>query len=334
MENNVSFLLCSHEKKDLNCFELDKYVDLARYLQEKELNVNTITWKMDNIDELYKLSEKSDALLVWVDPLDRDIEKGFFEKYLRDMKSKGKYISSNPDVVLKIGTKKVLFDLSRTRWVSDVFLHNSIPAFIEAGNRIGVNKFRILKQLRGNGGNGVYKIGMNEDNKIVLIEANTNNELNFENIHELAKYIIKANTQIIETAWNDHLINGVLRCYFCNSTIVGFGYQEINALYPLQYDSVIKRQRFYLTENCGIFKNIKKLLENDFIEVIIEKLGVDKKDLPLIWDADFFINDLVGENIELCEINASCVSPFPSSAIKYIHLEIEKKLTSKHCIRA
>jgi hypothetical protein len=328
MKNNVSFLLCSHDKKDLNCFELDKYVDLAKYLQEKKLSVNTITWKKDNIDELYKLSDQTDALLVWVDPLDRDIENGLFEKYLRDMKAKGKYISSNPDTVLKIGTKKVLFDLSGTRWVSDVFLHHNISTFFEIGNRIGVNKFRILKQLRGNGGNGVYKVGMHEDNKIFLIEANTNNELIFENIHKLSEHIIKANTQIIETAWNDNLVNGVLRCYFCNSTIVGFGYQEINALYPLQYDSVIKKQRFYLTENCGIFKNIKNLLESDFVEDILVKLGVNINDLPLIWDADFFINNLLGENIELCEINSSCVSPYPLSAIKYMHKEIEKNLTT------
>jgi hypothetical protein len=55
--------------------------------------------------------------------------------------------------------------------------------------------------------------------------------------------------------------------------------------------------------------------------------------MPVIWDADFFINDVntkkTGEKYTLCEINVSCVSPFPESAIPYMVEEVRKKIENK-----
>ncbi len=54
----------------------------------------------------------------------------------------------------------------------------------------------------------------------------------------------------------------------------------------------------------------------------------------MIWDADFFINDVNAEHAEkkyeLCEINVSCVSPFPPSAIKFIVEEVKQRIGSNH----
>jgi hypothetical protein len=52
--------------------------------------------------------------------------------------------------------------------------------------------------------------------------------------------------------------------------------------------------------------------------------------LPVIWDADFFINKIntekVSEKYSLCEINASSVSPFPESSIPYIVNSVKARL--------
>ena len=52
--------------------------------------------------------------------------------------------------------------------------------------------------------------------------------------------------------------------------------------------------------------------------------------LPVIWDADFFINkvnaDKINEKYTLCEINVSCVSPFPESSIPYIVDEVKAQM--------
>ncbi len=332
MNKAVSFLLYSQDKTDLDCFKLEKYMDLANYLAENNLSINTITWKKDNIEELYKLSRDTNAILVWINPVDRDIETGLFENYLRDMKNQGKYVSSHPDAVMKIGTKKVLYELSGTKWSSNAYLHENESTLHEIENRIYCNGYRVIKQYRGNDGIGIYKIGKS-NNKFVAVEAFTNNEEVFDCFDELVKYIVftsklSVNNPIIETAWNNNLTNGIIRCYFCNSTLAGFGYQEINALYPHKQPKYIKKQRFYLTENCGIFKGLKKILEYEFINDIVDKIKIDRSSLPLIWDADFFINDLAIDDIELCEINASCVSPFPPSSIVFMYDEIKKNLTT------
>jgi hypothetical protein len=52
--------------------------------------------------------------------------------------------------------------------------------------------------------------------------------------------------------------------------------------------------------------------------------------MPVIWDADFFINkpnsDRAVSKYSLCEINVSCVSPFPPSAIKFIVDEVRNRI--------
>jgi len=46
-------------------------------------------------------------------------------------------------------------------------------------------------------------------------------------------------------------------------------------------------------------------------------LGIDRRDLPIIWDADFLYGprDAAGQDsYVLCEINVSSVVPFPDQA--------------------
>ena len=58
--------------------------------------------------------------------------------------------------------------------------------------------------------------------------------------------------------------------------------------------------------------------------------GIKNEMLPVIWDADFFINEINARNTSkkysLCEINTSSVSPFPESSIPYIVDEVGNRL--------
>jgi hypothetical protein len=60
--------------------------------------------------------------------------------------------------------------------------------------------------------------------------------------------------------------------------------------------------------------------------------GIKNEMLPVIWDADFFINNVnaatTSKKYSLCEINTSCVSPFPESSIPYIVEEVAKRLST------
>ncbi len=139
---------------------------------------------------------------------------------------------------------------------------------------------------------------------------------------------------LIDQEWNNNTTNGMVRCYLSGSKVVGFGYQEINALYELNNNTTgayfPPSRRYYFTENCGLFNELKKIMENDWVPKLQEILQIAQNMLPVIWDADFFINGPNNIGIErkytLCEINVSSVSPFPPSAVKFIVDEVRSRL--------
>ena len=75
-----------------------------------------------------------------------------------------------------------------------------------------------------------------------------------------------------------------------------------------------------------MFQDLRRVMEDRWINIIQTKAGVTIEMLPIIWDADFFINSVnnknVNEKYSLCEINVSCVSPFPESSIPYIAVQL------------
>jgi hypothetical protein len=135
---------------------------------------------------------------------------------------------------------------------------------------------------------------------------------------------------LIDQQWNPNIVNGMVRCYLSGSKVSGFGYQEVNALFPV-VNGIYKKpgQRFYYSEECALFADLKNIMENNWVLQLQEITGIRADILPVIWDADFFINkintDKTNEKYSLCEINASCVSPFPESSIPHIVNEVKKR---------
>jgi hypothetical protein len=142
---------------------------------------------------------------------------------------------------------------------------------------------------------------------------------------------------LIEQTWNDNLQNGMVRCYLSGNKVVGFGYQEINALYEVSVDgatiSLPPGKRYYFTQHCGLFSDLKEVMENNWVPQLQEILSISNEALPVIWDADFFINEInfpgTFGKYTLCEINVSCVSPFPPSAIPCIVDEVKGRLAAR-----
>src|SRR5262249_43206260 len=78
------------------------------------------------------------------------------------------------DVILKMGTKQVLYDTRHLGWGTDVQLYRTAAALRQAlPERLRLSGARVLKQQRGNGGNGVWKFellgGTPESDAIVRV---------------------------------------------------------------------------------------------------------------------------------------------------------------------
>jgi hypothetical protein len=113
----------------------------------------------DVADQVREQLLRCDGVLVWVDPLFAGQNRIVLDALLRDVASKGVWVSAHPDVILKIGVKEVLHSTKHLGWGTDTHLYREVGGFREElPQRLRAAGPRVLKQNRGNGGEGVWKI--------------------------------------------------------------------------------------------------------------------------------------------------------------------------------
>jgi len=74
---------------------------------------------------------KLDGVLVWVDPISDGQNRTQLDAMLRDVASRGVWVSTHPDVVLKMGVKEVLYRTKHLGWGTDTHLYRTARAFNE-----------------------------------------------------------------------------------------------------------------------------------------------------------------------------------------------------------
>ena len=332
---SIAILIFGETHSTRNALEEEKYKNLAIAFQEKGFDVSSVIYNDEKAEQLSKDLLRFDAILVWVNPVEQGNNRNKLDALLIQLSKDGCFVSAHPDVILKIGTKDVLYKTREMKFGGDVKLYHSFEDFKE--RFLSSQKppaIRILKQYRGNGGDGVFKIDATHftQNKIIVTHAKKGDEektLNTNDFFEAFQIYFNDGGILIDQPWNEHIINGMVRCYLTGTKVSGFGYQEVNALYPNKKPG----KRFYFSEDCGLFRDLRKIMENKWVAELQQITGTNSEMMPVIWDADFFINSIYSEKANekytLCEINVSCVSPFPESCIPYMVEEVRKKLTAK-----
>jgi hypothetical protein len=336
--NNIAILVFGEESSGRNALTEEKYKDLATALTTEDFNVSSVLYSDEVAGRLSNDLLEFDAVLVWVNPIEQGKDRKYLDALLGEISEKGCLVSAHPDTILKMGTKDVLYKTREMGWGGDTRLYTNYNEFLTQFHpSLEESKTRVLKQYRGNGGNGVYKVVYHSPGSITVVHAIAGNEeriLSVSDFNEEFKSFFTNEGMLIDQEWNKNTTNGMVRCYLSGSKVAGFGYQEINALYELNDSSrntyFPPSKRYYFTENCGVFKDLKEIMEDQWVPELLEKLSIAKRMLPVIWDADFFINGPDGNIVEtkytLCEINVSCVSPFPPSAIKFLVNEVRNRL--------
>lgn len=332
---SIAILVFGETNSGRNALTEDKYMGLALAFTEKGIRVDSVIYNDRLAERLAKELLQYQAILVWVNPIEQGNDRKRLDALLMELAKKGCLVSTHPETILKIGTKDILYKTRNMDLGGDVRQYSSFAEFKERF-LLSAPQMRILKQYRGNGGNGVFKINtMNINNNMIGITHATGDEgervVTEADFFEQMKYYFDNNGMLIDQPWNANIINGMVRCYLTGSKVSGFGYQEINALYPSDGSKPIKPgKRFYFSEQCGLFRDLKNTMESEWVPQIQEITSLPDNMLPVIWDADFFINEINTQNskekYELCEINVSCVSPFPESAIPYIIEEVSNRI--------
>ena len=78
---------------------------------------------------------------------------------LSEVAATGVFVSAHPDIILKLGTKEILYRTRDVGWGCDTHLYDSMEQMRqELALRLADGKARVLKRYRGNGGIGVWKV--------------------------------------------------------------------------------------------------------------------------------------------------------------------------------
>ncbi len=242
--NTIALMIFGEPGSTKNVLTEEKYKKLAAHFLEKGFAVDSILYHNSISGKLEKELLNYDAILVWVNPIEQGSDRQILDALLIKLAEQGRFVSAHPDTILKMGTKEILYKVRETEFGGDTKLYNSFKDFKErflVSNEL--TGTRILKQYRGNGGSGVFKIdtGNLNDNRIAVTHAKNGDEetqMTVDDFFLSFESYFHNNSMLIDQEWNANIINGMVRCYLCGSRVTGFGYQEINALYPFKEDQV------------------------------------------------------------------------------------------------
>jgi hypothetical protein len=298
----------------------------------------------DFCDEVRRQLRRVHGVLVWVNPVQDGRDRSVLDAMLREVAASGVFVSAHPDIVLKLGTKEVLYRTRDLGWGCDTHLYRSMDQLRrELPGRLAAGETRVLKQCRGNGGEGVWKVALALRAAADLSRGNTAPPMDktlvrvrhakrgcVEETMLLGEFLGRCepyfsdNGRMIDQAYQLRLPEGMIRCYLVHNKVAGFGHQAINALYPSAPgappgSAPQPGPRYYHPPDTREFQPLKRRLELEWVPAMQRLLALDTVQLPVLWDCDFLLgprNDAGEDTYVLCEINASSVSPFPDSAVE------------------
>lgn len=332
----IGILLYGVDAQPRDALTEDKYRLLAEKMVERKWEVKTLTYHDSRRESLLRDARACDAVLVWINPTEPQLDRATLDTFLRELADSGVLVSAHPDTILRIGTKDVLVTTQSLGWSVDAVVYRSSAEFRERfpakARREGA---RVLKQYRGHSGQGVWKVTSLSPERFEVRSASRGDSPREMTETELEAYfadhVFSQGSHLVDQRWVTTMNRGMVRAYLTGTRVTGFGYQEIVALHTnAPGDDLTRRQpskRYYYTEDCFLFRTLRDRLEQQWIPELQTLLAMAPDGFPLLWDVDFFFGDEPHEFI-LCEINTSCVSPFPDSAITPLLAELERRLAS------
>jgi hypothetical protein len=283
------------------------------------------------------------GVLVWVDPIQQGKTRVELDQLLRDVATQGPWVSAHPDVILKMGVKEVLYRTRHLDWGVDTHRYTSAAAFhAEFPSRLRAFGPRVLKQNRGNGGQGVWKVealpGAGAMVRVLHAQRGSLPEdMPLDAFLARCEQYFEWDGCIIDQAFQPRLPEGMIRCYMSGSKVAGFGHQLIKALIPPPPEgpdspNAQPGPRIMHRPDAPSFQALRRLMEDQWTPQMMETLDISERSLPVIWDADFLYGprDKTGaDTYVLCEINASSCFAIPDEAPAMIARTVKHRLSKQ-----
>ena len=316
--------------------ETSRFKAVFAALSDAGVDAEPVVYEDDVLDAVRAKLARLDGVLVWVNPIHEGRNRASLDALLRELAGHGVWVSAHPDVILKMGTKEVLHRTRTMSWGCDTALYRTaeamraeLPARLAAGPRV-------IKRNRGNGGQGVWKVealGPPRDRPMVRVLDATKDapeELALDGFLErCAEYF--EDGCVIDQPFQARLSEGVVRCYMAGDRCAGFGHQKVKALVEAPGARAVAGPRLYSPNTDPRFQRLRGLMENEWTPQLASLLDIPRRDLPMIWDADFMLGPPGADGTDsyvLGEINASSVFPIPDEAPAEIARRVAERLRS------
>lgn len=274
-------------------------------------------------DEVRAQLLQADGVLVWVNPLQNGKTRHSLDALLREVASKGPWVSAHPDAILAMGTKDVLVRTRHLGWGTDTHVHDSMARFRDTfPGRLAAGGARVLKQNRGNDGQGVWKVETvpsESMQKVLVLEAANEaspEEVQLDDFIERCEPYFCQGGRIIDQPFQERIGEGMIRCYMAADRVAGFAHQYPKGLLPPSHVRPHGEKRMY-PPDAEAFKPLRAKMESEWVPQLMEAVHLDAATLPVIWDADFLYGPetaTAGHTYVLCEINVSSVFAIPDEA--------------------
>lgn len=301
----------------------------------------------ERVEEVRAELRKLDGVLVWVNPIQDGATRQHVDQLLRDAAANGQFVSAHPEVIAKLGTKQVLFETRHLGWGSDTNLYRSVdelrerlPARLERHRRL------VVKQGRGNGGNGVWSVELAQSNTPVTLGAQVHvlearakgrpsERLSLGEFVRRCEPYFAWSGILVDQEYQRRLADGLVRCYLSHGEVLGFCHQWPTGLLDAGVASNLADRRRPAMEgpDAPVHQRLRRLVEHQWVPEMANVLGLDTWDLPVIWDADFLFGeegDHGDDSYVLCEINVSAVWPFPPMASTTIAANTVARMETVH----
>ena len=285
------------------------------------IEAEPVVYGDDRVDEVRAQLLNLDGVLVWVNPIEKGLDRWKLDLLLREVSERGVWVSAHPDVISRMATKRVLVDTSRMSWSAPAHLYATLDQLrAELSGRVRDNPV-VLKQQRGMGGAGVWKVARESAGVLNVQHAATGNlpEVVSEEgfIARCEPYFAEGGV-MVEQPFQARLAEGMIRVYLSHDRVVGFAHQYPRGLVVPEVASQLPSEKVFELPSAERYQVLRELMETRWIDELQEIVGVDHDSLPVIWDADFLFGDKTDseeENFVLCEINASSTFAFPEHAM-------------------
>jgi hypothetical protein len=309
----------------------NRYHRIFEELAALGIHAEPAVFDEDFVGEVREQLLTVDGVLVWVDPLHEGKTRSVLDALLRDVATRGPWVSAHPDVILKMGVKEVLYRTKHLGWGTDTHLYRAHADFKDAfPSRLRSASPRVLKQNRGNGGQGVWKVELvsgpaDKASVVRVLEArrvSVPEEIALGEFMTACEAYFASDGCIVDQPFQPRLPDGMIRCYMGADKVVGFGHQFIKALIPPPPEgpdspAAQPGPRIMHGADAEPFQVLRTKMEAEWTPQMMEVLGIDPASLPIIWDADFLYGPRTAsgeDSYVLCEINVSSVFAIPDQA--------------------